>query len=78
MSGIETRFGIEDDADRIRRAFYGFVGANAADADGPAQFRTEFSERGPQVLVRLWSAEAMEAFLQQVPGGRPDRRRCYE
>ena len=30
MSGIETRFGAEDDAERIRAAFYGFVAGYVA------------------------------------------------
>ena len=79
MSGFETRFGAEDDADQIRAAFYGFVGEHAADADGPAHIRTEIDTRGPRLLVRLWSAEAMDAFLNGLSAfDRPDRRRCYE
>jgi hypothetical protein len=78
MSGIETRFGIEDDADGIRSAFYGFVGANAEGVDGPAQIRTEMCDGGAQLLVRLWSPEAMAAFLRELSGPRPDRRRCHE
>jgi len=79
MSGFETRFGAEDDAEQIRAAFYGFVGEHAADADGPAHIRTEIDNRGSQLLVRLWSAEAMAAFLNGLSAfERPDRRRCYE
>ncbi len=76
MSGIETRFAAEDDADQIRAAFYGFVGEHADDVDGPANLRTEFDGKGSHLLVRLWSAEAMSAFLSALD--RPDRRRCYE
>lgn len=76
MSGIETRFAAEDDADQIRAAFYGFVGQHADVADGPANIRTEFDGKGSHLLVRLWSAEAMSAFLSGLD--RPDRRRCYE
>lgn len=75
MSGIETRFAAEDDADQIRSAFYGFVGQHADAIDGPAQIRTEIDGRGSQLLVRLWSAEAMDAFLRGLD--RPDRWRCY-
>ena len=64
MSGFETRFGAEHDAEQIRAAFYGFVGRHAADAEGPAHNRTEIDTRGPQLLVRLWSADAMDAFLE--------------
>lgn len=76
MSGIETRFAADDDAETIRAAFYGFVGRHADDVDGPAHFRTEIDGRGASVLVRLWSAEAMDAFLLGLD--KPDRRRCYE
>jgi len=76
MSGIETRFAAEDDAEQIRAAFYGFVGQHADDVDGPAHIRTEIDGRGSQLLVRLWSAEAMDAFLRGLD--QPDRRRCYE
>ena len=76
MSGIETRFGAEDDAEHIRAAFYGFVGAHGADVEGDAHISTEIGARGPRVSVRLWSAEAMDAFLRGL--GKPDRRACYE
>jgi hypothetical protein len=78
MSGIETRFGANDDAERIRAAFYGFVEAHAAHACGSAHLRTEIDACGPQLLVRLWSAEAMDAFLHGLSTGRPERRRSYE
>ena len=76
MSGFETRFAAEDNAYEIRAAFYGFVGQHADDVDGPANIRTEFDGQGQRLLVRLWSAEAMSAFLSGLD--RPDRRRCYE
>jgi hypothetical protein len=80
MSGIETRFTADENADGIRAAFYGFVGAHADDGhDGCAHIRTEIDVSGQQLLVRLWSAEAMDAFLRGLPAGaKPDRRRCYE
>jgi hypothetical protein len=77
MSGFETRFAAGDDAERIRTAFYGFVGSHAADADGDACLRTEIGARGQELLVRLWSAEAMDAFLRGL-SGRRNRRQCYE
>ncbi len=79
MSGFETRFRAEDDTDQIRAAFYGFVGAHAADVDGDAHISTEIDTHGPKLRVRLWSAEAMDAFLRDLYAlGRPDRRACYE
>jgi hypothetical protein len=73
MSGFETRFGAEDDVERIRAAFYGFVQRHAADVDGDAHIRTEIDTQGPRLLVRLWSAEAMDAFLRGL-AERPGRR----
>lgn len=85
MSGIETRFTASDDAagddaERIRRAFYGFVSAHEADAEDGACLRTEIGASGQELFIRLWSAEAMDAFLSGLPGlsGRPNRRLCYE
>lgn len=79
MSEFETRFQAEDDADRIRAAFYGIVGAHAAGVEGDAHISTEIDTHGPKLRVRLWSAEAMDAFLRALHGpGRPDRRACYE
>ena len=79
MSGIETRFAADDGAEGIRTAFYGFVGAHAAGIDGDACLSTEIGAAGSQILVRLWSAEAMDAFLSGLPAAaRPNRRRCYE
>lgn len=76
MSGFETRFGADHDADRIRAAFYGFVGAHAASVDGDAHIRTEIDNHGAHVLVRLWSADAMAAFLSELPAfSRRERRR---
>ena len=76
MSGFETRFGADDGAEHIRAAFYGFVGAHAAAVDGDAQIRTEIDGNGQQILVRLWSAEAMEAFVRGL--ATPGRRRRHE
>ncbi|TAL37336.1 MAG: hypothetical protein EPN98_03365 [Phenylobacterium sp.] len=76
MSGFETRFAAEDDADKIRAAFYGFVSRHADVADGPANLSTEFDGQGSRLMVRLWSAEALSAFLSGLD--KPDRRRCYE
>ena len=79
MSGFETRFAADDDAERIKTAFYGFLGAYGAEADGEACFRTEIGDAGQQLLVRLWSAEAMDAFLRGLPAAaRPSRRRRHE
>ena len=75
MSGIETRFAADDGAESIKTAFYGFVGAQASDIDGDACLRTEIGAGGQQLLVRLWSAEAMDAFLSGLPAAaRPNRR----
>jgi len=76
MSGFETRFRADDGAEYIRTAFYGFVGAHAAVIDGDAHFRTEIDGNGQQLLVRLWSAEALEAFVRGL--ARPSRRRPHE
>ena len=78
MSGIETRFGAEDDAERIRAAFYGFVGRHADDACGDARISTEIDGRGARLTVRLWSEAAMRAFLSSLADDRRDRRPCYE
>lgn len=79
MSGFETRFTAGDDAEHIRKVFYGFVDAHADDIDGDACLRTEIGNTGQRVLVRLWSAEAMDAFIDALAGvARPDRRRRYE
>ena len=79
MSGFETRFTAGEDAERIKTAFYGFVGAHADDVDGDACLRTEIGAGGQQLLIRLWSAEAMDAFLRGLPAAsRPNRRLCYE
>lgn len=76
MSGFETRFGADQDPERIRSTFYGFVAANAAGVDGDAHIRTEIDDRGAHLLVRLWSAEAMDAFLCELPGGGVRRSRA--
>lgn len=76
MSGFETRFRADDGAEQIRMAFYGFVEAHAAAVDGDAHIRTEIDGNGQQILVRLWSAEAMEAFVRSL--AMPMRRRRHE
>ena len=75
MSGFETRFGADDDAEQIRAAFYGFVQRHGADVDGDAHIRTEIDPQGAALLVRLWSAEAMDAFLSGLGADRAGRRR---
>ena len=75
MSGFETRFGADDDVEQIRSAFYGFVERHAADVDGDAHIATEIDSEGPRLLVRLWSAEAMDAFLRGLADRRTRRRR---
>jgi hypothetical protein len=81
MSEFETRFGADDDAEQIRAAFYGFVSRHAddGDVDGDAHISTEIGWQGPSLRVRLWSAEAMAAFLSGLsqalqPAGSP----CFE
>jgi len=76
MSGFETRFRADDGADHIRTAFYGFVGAHAEGIDGDAHFRTEIDGAGERILVRLWSAEALAAFLAGLSG--PSRQLAYD
>jgi hypothetical protein len=76
MSGFETRFKADDGAEHIHSAFYGFVGAHAAVIDGDAHIRTEIDGTGRQILVRLWSAEALDAFIRGLE--RPSRRRRHE
>ncbi len=68
MSEIETRFGTDDDAEQIRAAFYGFVQCYADDADveGDARIFTEIYGQGVRLRVRLWSADAMAAFLARL------------
>jgi hypothetical protein len=66
MSGFETRFGAEEDADRIRTVFYSFLERHGRDVEGPAHILTEFDGHVRRLLVRLWSAEAMNAFLRDV------------
>lgn len=78
MSGIETRFGAEDDAEQIRAAFYGFVGRHADDACGDARISTEIDGRGARLTVRLWSEAAMRAFLSGLHDEPGDRRRFHE
>lgn len=76
MSGFETRFRADDGAELIRTAFYGFVGAHAEGIDGDAHIRTEIDGTGQRILVRLWSAEALAAFLASLSG--PSRQLAHE
>lgn len=76
MSGIETRFRAGEDAERIRSAFYGFVERYGHEVDGDAHLRTEYDCEGSRVLVRLWSAEAMDAFLNVLSRPTQPRRRA--
>lgn len=74
MSKFETRFEVDDDAEQIRAAFYGYVERHANDTtvDGDAHISTEIDRQGHRVCVRLWSAEAMHTFLMGLSGnGRP-------
>lgn len=71
MSGFETRFDATADLDRIRATFYGFLHDHAADADGDAHILTEVDGHERRLLVRLWSPQALAAFLQRLaPPGR--------
>lgn len=79
MSVFETQFCPSDDAERIRSAFYGFLSRHAAAADGDARLRTEMNGSACSLKVRLWSAEAMDAFLRDLySDASPDNRRSYE
>lgn len=78
MSGIETRFGSEHDADQIRAAFYGFVEKHEAVADVVAHLSTDYDPGGSQLRVRLWSAQAMDDFLAGLGGIRPQPNRGLE
>lgn len=66
MCGIETRFRAVEDADSIMATFYAFVEEHGGDVDGDAHLRTEFDGAASSLLVRLWSPEAMQAFLQSL------------
>ena len=74
MSGFETRFGADDDAERIRAAFYGFVQKHADQVDGDAHISTEIDPAGATLRVRLWSADALDAFLRGLGADRPNGR----
>jgi hypothetical protein len=68
MSKFETRFEAGDDAEKIRVAFYGFLERFVGDEsiEGDAHISTEFDRQGHRVCVRLWSAQAMDAFLASL------------
>lgn len=81
MSKFETRFEVDEDAERIRAAFYDFVERYAHDktVDGDAHISAEIDRQGSRLRVRLWSAEAMDTFLtglSSAPG--PVQRPCFE
>lgn len=79
MSGFETQFSPGDDLERVRATFYGFLNRHAAEADGDARLGTVMNGSACSLKVRLWSAEAMDAFLRDLySNAGPDRRRCYE
>ncbi len=65
MSKFETRFEADDDAERIRAAFYDFVERHTDDktVDGDAHVSAEIDRQGSRLRVRLWSAEARDPFL---------------
>lgn len=77
MSGFETRFRAEDDAEQIRAAFYGFIGAHAAEVDGDAHISTEIDTHGPKLRVRLWSAAALDAFLSDLQASAGGGQRAH-
>jgi hypothetical protein len=66
MSGFETRFAAGEDAERIRSAFYGFLARHEDLIEGPAHLRTEIAGDGHALTVRLWSAEALAAFMGEI------------
>ena len=81
MSKFETRFDADDDADRIRAAFYDIVERHADDdeVDGDTHISTEISPQGRRLRVRLWSAAAMDAFLVIVASTVGSTQRpCFE
>jgi len=81
MSKFETRFEADDDAERIRTAFYEFVARHAEDktVDGDAHVSAEIDRQGSRLRVRLWSEEAMDTFLIGLGNAaRPPRRPCFE
>jgi len=73
MSGFETRFAADQDAERIRAAFYGFVERHAEEVEGPAHIWTEIDGAASRLTVRLWSAEAMSTFLSHLEAREPRR-----
>jgi hypothetical protein len=79
MCGFETRFRADEDADRIMSTFYAFVEQHGQEVDGDAHLRRDFDGREANVLVRLWSAEAMDAFLGALAVSvHPPRKSVYE
>lgn len=79
MCGFETRIRTDNDADRIASAFYAFVERHGDGVDGDAHLRTEIDGTGPHVLVRLWSAKALEDFQNALASAvLPPRKSAYE
>ena len=81
MSKFETRFEADDDAERIRAAFYDFVERYADDktVDGDAHISAEIDRQGSRLRVRLWSADAMDTFLVGLSSAiRPAQRPSFE
>lgn len=79
MCGFETRFRADEDAERIMSTFYAFVEQHGQGVDGDAHLRRDFNGLEANLLVRLWSAEAMDAFLGELatPPPRPQKT-AYE
>ena len=79
MCGFETRFRADEDADRIMSTFYAFVEKYGHGVEGDAHLRKDFNGSEANVLVRLWSAEAMDEFLGALAATvRPLRKPYYE
>lgn len=79
MCGFETRFRADEDADRIMSTFYAFVEQYGQGVDGDAHLRQDFNGREANLLVRLWSAEAMDAFLGALAASvHSQRKAVYE
>ena len=79
MCGFETRFRADEDADRIMSTFYAFVEEHGQGVEGDAHLRRDFNGLEANVLVRLWSAEAMDAFLGALASPvQAQRKSVYE
>ena len=79
MCGFETRFRADEDADRIMSTFYAFVEKHGQGVDGDAHLLRDFDGLEANLLVHLWSAEAMDAFLGALASpARAPRKTAYE